>query len=131
MMNRNALILFVLCFPPALKPNNKITESQLVAILNRPKPDRLLGSPLAGTGHRGHAQSGNESETASGFPAVPSRKADGGRILCVAAAPGTYGRATTPPAPESDRRNPPTVHGWCYCHPTIPPPRGFHAPPHW
>ena len=31
-----------LCFRPALKPNRKTTETQLVAILDRPKPDRLL-----------------------------------------------------------------------------------------
>ena len=31
-----------MCFHPALKPNRKTTETQLVAILDRPKPDRLL-----------------------------------------------------------------------------------------
>ena len=37
-----------LCFRPALKPNRKTTETQLVAILDRPKPDRLLEEWLAG-----------------------------------------------------------------------------------
>ena len=31
-----------MCFRLALKPNRKKTETQLVAILDRPKPDRLL-----------------------------------------------------------------------------------------
>ena len=83
-----------------------------------PGPGRLLagaGSPLAGTGHRRHVQSGSECETASGFPAAPRRKADGCGCLCAATAPGTRARATTPAAPGSDKRNPPTVHGWCCC----------------
>ena len=36
-----------MCFRPALKPNRKTTETQLVAILDRPKPDRLLGNRFA------------------------------------------------------------------------------------
>ena len=31
-----------MCFRPALKPNRKTTETQLFAILDKPKPDRLL-----------------------------------------------------------------------------------------
>ena len=33
-----------LCFRPALKPNRKTTETQLFAILDKPKPDRLLAA---------------------------------------------------------------------------------------
>ena len=35
-----------MCFRPALKPNLKTTERQLVAILDRPKPDRLLAAQV-------------------------------------------------------------------------------------
>ena len=35
-----------MCFRPGLKPNRKTTETQLFAILDKPKPDRLLGEKI-------------------------------------------------------------------------------------
>ena len=52
-----------MCFRPALKPNRKTTETQLVAILDRPKPDRLLVLIIAeGEKNQSRKKKGNYNE---------------------------------------------------------------------